>query len=243
MGKKKKAVNNEVSVGYINPKNPPPQGTIFFIVVEMGKHDPWDRSLCQGVRAVYDVRLDGYEGDGGLIHIVETETAECLSCSIACWNKHFAPVVIDKQAPGTEASKSKVENPSDLAVASGKSAIAPSPKASLIMIEVDAVVVKDNARTSMDEDSLFQLADSVKSVGQLEPVIVHKVDKKLVMIAGHRRLAAAKQNKEYYIEAKVYDTLDDAMVARMQLTENLQREDLNHIDIELINDLFPYINP
>lgn len=121
------------------------------------------------------------------------------------------------------ADKSPIHNP--------QSAIEKPPRADLVMIPVDAIVVKDNARTAIDEDKLFRLTENIAAVGQLQPVIVHKVEKKFVMIAGHRRLAAARRNNEDLIEAKVYDTLDDKMVARMQLTENLQRADLNHIDI------------
>lgn len=121
-------------------------------------------------------------------------------------------------------TQSKIEN--------GKSTIASPPRADLVFVSIKDIEVKDNVRRSMDEDNLFQLAGSMKAVGLLEPVIVCKAGSgKFRMIAGHRRLAAALRNDDDLIEAKVYDTLDDAMVARMQLTENLQREDLNHIDI------------
>ncbi|MBN2582545.1 MAG: ParB/RepB/Spo0J family partition protein [Planctomycetes bacterium] len=107
------------------------------------------------------------------------------------------------------------------------------PRAELVMVPIDAIEVGSNIRTSMDEVALAQLSESIRELGLLEPVIVHRVGKTFRMIAGHRRLAAAGTAGEVHVKAMVYDRLPDTLVARMQLTENLEREDLNHIDVAL----------
>ena len=107
------------------------------------------------------------------------------------------------------------------------------PKADLVMVPIDAIEVGPNVRTEANEGMLLELQDSLKAIGLMEPVIVRKAGKKFLLIAGHRRLEAARRNGEDLIEAKVYAGLDDRQTARMQLTENLQREQLNHVDVAL----------
>jgi len=107
------------------------------------------------------------------------------------------------------------------------------PRADLVLVPVKDITVQANARTRMDEGLLANLEASIRSLGLMEPVIVHKRGAAFVMIAGHRRLEAAKRAGEDLIEAKVYHDLDDQLAVRMQLTENLQREDLNHIDVAM----------
>jgi len=105
------------------------------------------------------------------------------------------------------------------------------PRADLVMVPIDAVQIGPNIRSEMDQQMLLELQNSLKAIGLMEPVIVRKAGKKFILIAGHRRLEAAKRNGEDLIEAKVYSGLDDQLSARMQLTENLQREQLNHVDV------------
>lgn len=70
------------------------------------------------------------------------------------------------------------------------------------------------------------MAESLREYGLLQPVVVRRVDGAYELIAGHRRLAAAKQLGWLQIAAVIRDETDDRAYL-LTLTENLQREDLS----------------
>ncbi len=85
-------------------------------------------------------------------------------------------------------------------------------------------------RTRFDEESLKELAESIKASGVLQPVLVRKVgvgDYQLV--AGERRLRAAQYAGLSKIPAIVRD-YDDRQMMELSIIENIQRENLNPID-------------
>lgn len=84
-------------------------------------------------------------------------------------------------------------------------------------------------RRSFDDTSLADLANSIKSSGLIQPILVRKVGGQYQLIAGERRLRAAKLAGLSAIPAIVRD-VDSATQAQMALIENIQREDLNPID-------------
>jgi ParB family chromosome partitioning protein len=85
-------------------------------------------------------------------------------------------------------------------------------------------------RRKFDEESLAELAESFRSQGVLQPVIVKKKDDKYVLIAGERRFRAARMAELERIPALVVDEKDEARMLQMALVENLQREDLNPME-------------
>jgi ParB family transcriptional regulator, chromosome partitioning protein len=84
-------------------------------------------------------------------------------------------------------------------------------------------------RRSFDETGLAQLAESLKSSGLIQPIIVRQVEGGYQLIAGERRLRAAKMAGLKTIPAIVRD-VDGLTQAQMALVENIQREDLNPLD-------------
>ncbi len=84
-------------------------------------------------------------------------------------------------------------------------------------------------RHHFDEKSLADLAASIKSTGLIQPIIVRQVGSEYELIAGERRLRAAKQAGLTTIPALIRD-VDAVTQAQMALIENIQREDLNPID-------------
>jgi ParB family chromosome partitioning protein len=84
-------------------------------------------------------------------------------------------------------------------------------------------------RRSFDEAALSQLAESIKSSGLIQPIIVRPFDGGYQLIAGERRLRAAKIAGLATIPAIVRD-VDGLSQAQMALDENVQREDLNPLD-------------
>lgn len=88
-------------------------------------------------------------------------------------------------------------------------------------------------RTRFDEESLSELALSIREIGIIQPVTLRKInDNKYQIIAGERRFRASKLAGLAKIPAFVREAGDEAMI-EMALVENIQREDLNAIEIAL----------
>ncbi len=88
---------------------------------------------------------------------------------------------------------------------------------------------KGQPRKNFNEDSLQELADSIKQHGIIEPLIVQKKDKGYEIIAGERRWRAARIAglKEIPVIVKEYSPQE---IFEIALIENIQREDLNPIE-------------
>lgn len=88
-------------------------------------------------------------------------------------------------------------------------------------------------RINFDEDTLQELAESIKEIGLIQPITLRKVDDdKYQIIAGERRFRAAQLAGLDSIPAYVRKAKDDGML-EMALVENIQREDLDAIEIAL----------
>jgi len=89
---------------------------------------------------------------------------------------------------------------------------------------------KYQPRTRMDEGSLYELADSIKSQGVMQPILVRPVQGGgYEIIAGERRFRAAKLAGLSSVPVLVKPVADEA-AAVMSLIENIQREDLNPLE-------------
>ena len=88
-------------------------------------------------------------------------------------------------------------------------------------------------RTQFDEESLRELAKSIVTYGLIQPVTVRPVDNgKYQLISGERRFRAAQMAGLTEIPAFVR-TVDDAQSIQMALVENIQRADLNALEIAM----------
>lgn len=85
-----------------------------------------------------------------------------------------------------------------------------------------------NPRTSMDQERLADLASSIRQHGVLQPVLVEHDDDGYTVVAGHRRLAAARLAGLATVPAFVQSVNGDAFVEA--LVENLLREDLTPLE-------------
>ena len=89
---------------------------------------------------------------------------------------------------------------------------------------------KYQPRTRMDEASLAELADSIRSRGVIQPIVVRPVsDTQYEILAGERRWRAAMLAQLERIPAVVREVPDEAALG-IALIENIQREDLNAIE-------------
>ena len=88
---------------------------------------------------------------------------------------------------------------------------------------------KDQPRRIFDEESLNELAESIKNYGVIQPIIVSKKDNFYQIVAGERRWRASKKAGLTEIPAIVREN-DEQKNREIALIENIQREDLNPIE-------------
>jgi ParB family transcriptional regulator, chromosome partitioning protein len=84
-------------------------------------------------------------------------------------------------------------------------------------------------RKSFNEDSIEELAESIKTYGIIQPVSVRKIGNRFELVAGERRLRAAKSAGIKEVPAIIIDITDKDSAA-IALLENIQREDLNFLE-------------
>ena len=101
-------------------------------------------------------------------------------------------------------------------------------------IELSKISVNPNQpRREFDETALEELADSIREIGIIQPITLRKVsDDEYQIIAGERRYRASQKAGLDTIPAYIR-TADDENVMEMALIENIQREDLNSVEIAL----------
>lgn len=101
-------------------------------------------------------------------------------------------------------------------------------------IELSKIKVNpDQPRQLFDEEALEELAASIKQIGVIQPITLREIDKdSYQIIAGERRYRASLKAGLITVPAYVR-TASDENVMEMALVENIQREDLNSIEIAL----------
>ena len=109
----------------------------------------------------------------------------------------------------------------------------PRPASGETVVQVPPMDVERSPwqpRTVFKEETLNELADSIKANGVIEPLICRRrADGKLELICGERRLRACMLAGVKKIPV-VVRTVDDRTAATMTITENAQRDDLNPVD-------------
>jgi ParB family chromosome partitioning protein len=105
------------------------------------------------------------------------------------------------------------------------------PGQALVNLRIDKI--KSNPyqpRTKVNEEKLSELSASIKEKGIIQPVVVRQVGEEFELVAGERRLLAAKKLGWTEIPAVIAGKLSKEDMLELSLIENLQREDLNPID-------------
>lgn len=104
------------------------------------------------------------------------------------------------------------------------------------MSEIDIAEIIPNPtqpRTQFDEEALDELADSIRQLGIIQPITVKRsADGKYIIISGERRWRAAQRADLKSLPAYIRE-VDDEDLHAMALVENIQRQDLNAIEIAL----------
>ncbi len=111
-------------------------------------------------------------------------------------------------------------------------------KGSSKLIPIDQIVPnRTQPRLKIDEKSIGELATSIKEKGLLQPIILKRKNMGYEIIAGERRFRAAVMAGLKEIPAMVKN-VDDREALEIALVENLQREDLNAIEVAMVYEKF-----
>jgi len=111
----------------------------------------------------------------------------------------------------------------------------PEPRDATVALgarEIDIDLVDPNPhqpRTRFREESLEELAQSIRATGVIQPVVVRPVGPRFQLIAGERRWRAAQRAGLHRIPA-IIRAVPDRQALEMTVVENLQREDLNPVE-------------
>ena len=106
-----------------------------------------------------------------------------------------------------------------------------SPGRSIVELNIEDIFPNPfQPRKNFDKDKIRELAGSIREAGMIQPVVVYKREEKYYLLVGERRWRAAQVLKWEKIPAIIKElTIDEIMIGT--LIENIQREDLNAIEI------------
>ena len=103
----------------------------------------------------------------------------------------------------------------------------------IVELSLDMIVPnKNQPRNNFDDDSLNELAESIKEFGVIQPIVVRKLDKKdkYEIVIGERRYRATKKTGINTIPSIIVKDVNDISSLEMALIENLHRDDLNPME-------------
>lgn len=108
------------------------------------------------------------------------------------------------------------------------------PMSEMTEIEIGKIIPNPTQpRKEFDEEALDELADSIRQLGVIQPVTVRKAeDGRYIIISGERRWRAAQRADLKTLPVYIRE-VDDEDLHAMALVENIQRQDLNAIEIAL----------
>ena len=134
---------------------------------------------------------------------------------------HSAPAAAEIQQSNPQSGENNVEN---------SSAVDNSQR----VVEISVDLIDPNPfqpRKVFSDDELVELAESIEQHGLIQPIAVRKVGDRYQLISGERRTRASKLAGLPTIKAQVYENLDDKAMAEWALIENIQRVDLNPVEV------------
>ena len=119
------------------------------------------------------------------------------------------------------------------AIFGGNIEVKAKPMSEMIEIKISDIVPNPTQpRTEFDEEALEELADSIRQLGLIQPITVKRDGEKYIIISGERRWRASEKAGLESVPAYIRE-VDDTTLHAMALVENIQREDLNAIEISL----------
>ena len=114
-----------------------------------------------------------------------------------------------------------------------KVAVKTTPMTQMTEIAISQIIPNPTQpRTQFDEEALKELSDSIKQLGIIQPITVKKQGENYIIISGERRWRASQLAGLTTLPAYIRE-VDDENLHAMALVENIQRQDLNAIEIAL----------
>ena len=114
-----------------------------------------------------------------------------------------------------------------------KVSVKSTPMTQMAEIAVEKIIPNPTQpRTQFDDEALAELAESIKQLGVIQPITVKESGEEYIIISGERRWRAAQMVGVERLPAYIRD-VDDENLHAMALVENIQRQDLNAIEIAL----------
>ena len=102
--------------------------------------------------------------------------------------------------------------------------------AKLTEVPLKSIVVKDQVRTKFNESSIRELAANIEANGLIQPLVVHRENKKFVLICGERRYRAMTSIEIEAAPCFVLENKTSDELMAIQFSENSSREALHYID-------------
>ncbi|HVA72459.1 MAG TPA: ParB/RepB/Spo0J family partition protein [Candidatus Limnocylindrales bacterium] len=148
--------------------------------------------------------------------------------------KGLSALIREPEAPPPAPSNSPSANPSPTPIAGAAAAVAPAraaePFGSVLQIDIDLIDPSPHQpRTRFAQSALDELAQSIRSTGIIQPLVVRKRAARYQLLAGERRWRAAQLVSMHRVPVVIHDVPDEKAM-EITLVENLQREDLNPIE-------------
>ena len=135
------------------------------------------------------------------------------------------------------AKKPAIEDMLEMPASSTRRSTAPPPPVTTSAprdpYEIDIALIDSNLgqpRKEFDADKLQELADSIKTSGVIQPLILVPMGTRYMIVAGERRWRAAKLAGLRKLPA-IVRKFSPAQIAEVAIVENLQRQDLNEIEL------------
>ena len=148
---------------------------------------------------------------------------------------HSAPAAADIQQNNPQPAENSGNNGAETATVVDNSQ-------KIVELSVDLIDPNPfQPRTVFSDEELVELAETIEQHGLIQPIVVRKVGDRYQIISGERRTRATKLAGMATIKAQVYENLDDKTMAEWALIENIQRVDLNPVEVaksyqQLINN-------
>ena len=134
---------------------------------------------------------------------------------------HSAPAASDIQQSNSQSVENSDGNPATV-----------DNSEKIVEINIDLIDPNPfQPRKVFSDDELVELAESIEQHGLIQPIAVRKVGDRYQLISGERRTRASKLAGLPTIKAQVYENLDDKAMAEWALIENIQRVDLNPVEV------------
>ena len=134
---------------------------------------------------------------------------------------HSAPAASDIQQPNPQSGENNAEK---------SETVDNSQK----VVEINVELIDPNPfqpRKVFSDDELVELAESIEQHGLIQAIVVRKVGDRYQLISGERRTRATKLAGLPTIKAQVYENVGDKAMAEWALIENIQRVDLNPVEV------------